>query len=901
MKKQILLCILALFIVITLNSVSAVQPTQQYNKIYLNPFYRPSMSINTNFTYNITVNPPDGISSIKSAIIVFDTYITPTVTFTLFVDGKSCNNPSYIVSTTFAGSGLAKISFDCTNVITQAGDYNFNLRVTQANTGASTAYLELTYMNRPIGEVDVAGTEYAPGDPATIFVQLKDSDGLPVHNGSCYLDIYNPLLNGTHQNTVVEAPMLHAEGVNDDDGLYYYDLTAPTTLGVYMLSALCSYSHNFHWIFGSPEEAPNRSVILGTYAGASNNLQEVDGNYESCVSQTSGGFRKCEAYYVFNASDIIPAFNATNFDVYYAGEASAALTGTIQIWNFRTSSWETLPNLINFASGTAESSSSPSGVDYFVSNSLRINLTDYYGNATNPLPYTIWIRTNFQSSGAYTLYNNWLNIRAVTSAGTIQDIKGSSEMHITDRVKQISQNLTPLFNESVIMLYSGTEYQSGESGKVILQVLKDVAGGGNNPITGLSCNDTILYPNGTIFSNVIMTELPSQSIGVYTHNFTAPAIEGIYLAYTTCTAPGKTYFGTHTFHVAPWANTIVSISSLLNSTYNLLLYINATTTSINGTVTNIQTTVTSMNNLLIFMNQTDTNTYNLLTTVNQEIVFINGSLNTLNTNVLNINGTLTYLKDVIIFINGTTTANSQSLLNINAVLARVNDTVLFINGTDTTILGIVNTTNNNVLFVNGTTTNINNYLQGYITSSLVNLTTTSNNIYTTVTFINSTSIEINGTTHNTYNYLTSTIYSLLYDINQTTKGTETDINSIIQRLVNLEQIVTTTKDFTQEQVFLITDSVGQLKQTTTDNSVAESDIKQTLANVERNLLRFQEITKPKTEESPVKLTNIDGGIVIFIIGIVIIVILSQYKGLERQDRKPPEKEEFRLPSLRDKR
>lgn len=897
-----------LVFILAIAFVAAPQPTQQYNKIFLEPFYRASMTQNINYTYTVMVRPPDGITEIKSAILTLDAWINPTRTAFAWANGKACNTPSYTITTTYAGAGRAVFTFDCINAILPNQNNTVTFMITGGNIGASTAWLDLTYMNRPIGDVEVGGTEYAPGDPATIFVQLKDAYGNAIENGACYLDIWYPANESNiHPYTVRDAPMLTALG---DDGMYYYDLVAPDQLGVYMLSAKCSYSYNWMWFYPENELLyyPVVGFMQGTWTGAGQVLNSfADGQYLKSVS--AGGLAQI-ANYTYNLSTYGPLTNITNVNVYFAGSAQSAGTLTIAYYNGTT--FVNAPNVLTFlATATA---TAPALADQFLTTTIP---------ASAIINNTVILRTTYATGGGtQSGWYNWLAIAVLSSAGTIQDVKGSSEMHITDRVGEIGNNtlpylininqtltdnltvqkitesvhlnLTPFFNQSVIMLYSGTEYQSGEEGKIVLQVLKDVAGGGNQPQTGLSCNDTIIYPNGTIFDSVIMAEILSPN-AVYTHNFTVPSPEGVYIAYTVCTEPGKTYYGLHTFHVAPWINTINSIYSLLNSTYNVVVNINTTTTNTSGELYNLQTTVNSMNNLLIFMNQTNTDTYNLLTTVNGDIVFINGSLNTLNNNMLSINGTLSYLSDVIVFINGTTTSNSQSLLDITGILARINDTVLFINGTDTTILGIVNTTNENILFINGTTTNINDYLQGYITGSLFNLTTTANNIYDTVTFINSTTIEINGTTHNIYSYLTSTIFSLLYDINQTVNSIDgnftADLSSIEARLITLEQVTTNLNIFTQEQAFLITDSVGQVKTLNSNTYANKKDIDDTLNQVSKNLNKFLELNAQKQEDTPNKTLNLpaklDSGLVILLLAVVVILIISRKEGLIRNSREQP--------------
>ena len=52
----ILFVMITMIMVMSMVFVSAVQPTQQFNKIYLNPFYRNAMTSGTNYTYNVTIS-----------------------------------------------------------------------------------------------------------------------------------------------------------------------------------------------------------------------------------------------------------------------------------------------------------------------------------------------------------------------------------------------------------------------------------------------------------------------------------------------------------------------------------------------------------------------------------------------------------------------------------------------------------------------------------------------------------------------------------------------------------------------------------------------------------------------------------------------------------------------------
>jgi len=227
--KIIPILFLALFLCFTF--VSA-EPTQQFNKIYLNPFYRATMSSATNYNYNVTINPPDAINSVVNAMIEFNIQINgQSQTFTLLVNGQSCNNPTYAVTTAFSTTGEIQVYFDCSNVITQAGTYNLVL-TSAVNTGTITGWIDLTYMNNPKGELKLSGTEYQVGDTGTAFVQLLDTNKLAINSATCYLSSYYPNKTNWMDNT----PMTY---LSNSAGLFYKDFISPTATGTYMLSSTC--------------------------------------------------------------------------------------------------------------------------------------------------------------------------------------------------------------------------------------------------------------------------------------------------------------------------------------------------------------------------------------------------------------------------------------------------------------------------------------------------------------------------------------------------------------------------------------------------------------------------------------------------------------------------------------
>jgi len=405
--------------------VFAVQPAQQFNKIFLDPFYRQSMNAQ-DYTYELNINPPDGFNNVISAIVTFQMWLNPTIEFFLLVDGQQCNTPSYEVHTTYAGAGEGTIYFDCSNIITEAGTYTITL-TPDDDTGAVTGWVDMTYTNDPTGDFELQGTEYSPGDPGTIFLQLKDAQGSPVNNGACYLDIYSPLVNGTHPYFLEDAPMIFD---SNDDGIYYYDIHVPEILGNYMLSAKCSYSYQTPlWVYGpfSQDVASEVRIANGDWDGNAVALNDkADTLYEKCIS--TSGTNGCLTEWIWQLPAGDYASNESIINVYYSGQADRERLVHFSCLNITGGNYVDFDNQLTYsghASGTLATQ-----VDDFLTNILPracVNETQSEPNVT--------IRYYANTNGLV-IYHNWLSLLVLASSGNVQDLKGSSEMHVTNQARE---------------------------------------------------------------------------------------------------------------------------------------------------------------------------------------------------------------------------------------------------------------------------------------------------------------------------------------------------------------------------------------------------------------------------------------------------------------------------------
>jgi hypothetical protein len=118
-------------------------------------------------------------------------------------------------------------------------------------------------------KMEFLGTEYVAGEPAIIWLQLL-RNYQPINNAACYATSYFPNKTMFLNRTLMDF-------LSGSDGLYYYDLTAPSTAGVYMLSAECvipqdAFSDDF-LDYSKLESWENITIfddkiILSPYAGA---------------------------------------------------------------------------------------------------------------------------------------------------------------------------------------------------------------------------------------------------------------------------------------------------------------------------------------------------------------------------------------------------------------------------------------------------------------------------------------------------------------------------------------------------------------------------------------------------------------------------------------------------------
>lgn len=414
------------------------QPTQQYNKIFLSPFYVENLVAGNTYNFTANINPPDKVSSIVTAIISFNAQINgQSQNFTLLVNNQSCVPSSYYIATAFSTTGNVQFSFDCSNRINVSGRYNITLK-SAVNTGSISGWMDLTYQNNPKGTLDLFGTEYFVGQQGKLWLQLLDANRSYITSGVCYLDVYTPT-NTQYVEGAVMTNMLH-------DGIYYYDFNPiPETEGVYPAIAKCYYSVGTTYHFGTTIQ-----MINGTLDGGSlDNTQVLDGSYMLTTESPAGvnprrywaeinfsnGGRICNTSELLLSGILIDWTGRWNSNV-------GADDITISIYNYSSSTWINLSNKI-IGAGT--------GVKTVSNSLLTTNLTKAgLVNSTGSNLRLRFLDTNVTDTASTGMDYDYLSVGCIELLSPVyEEVKGSSEMHISNP-SSWTLNITSTVNETNI-------------------------------------------------------------------------------------------------------------------------------------------------------------------------------------------------------------------------------------------------------------------------------------------------------------------------------------------------------------------------------------------------------------------------------------------------------------------
>jgi len=250
------------------------------------------------------------------------------------------------------------------------------------------------------GGINIYGTEYYPGEHARIYVQLLDEYGNPIDNGNCVLNIYTP----QNSKLVTNATMPFLE-----NGLYYYDLIAPSQEGVYMLTVKCT------WLLASSYEYVDAfNLTYGTESGSYLNTYEFDGVYHSITEQNVNGSYRLEFLYIFNNVNIPNNTNSLSL-VWRGSWKDKKENVAICLYNFRTSSYDCIPNQIKSTTPMV-SYETTNWQDYISNNQVIVKFVDTVQVGDN-------VASTLDTDQFYISLNYFF-------PRYINNIRGGGEMHV---------------------------------------------------------------------------------------------------------------------------------------------------------------------------------------------------------------------------------------------------------------------------------------------------------------------------------------------------------------------------------------------------------------------------------------------------------------------------------------
>lgn len=368
-----LVLLLSVFVVCSHGAFGVSQETVRF---YSDPIGVESLHGGEKSSFIVNIDAPD-VGKVVSGIVEVDFISYGPAVFWLYIDGFPCTTE--YVKTDVSPKTLGSARFDCSNIIDGvAGSYDLVL-IPDTDVGPTGLLVELSYwgLEQPVashvGTVDrvlhipsmtVAGTDYEPGDNAKVFVILADA-GIPQDNGTCIVQIFYP--NSSEFLDYTQMTFL-------EDGIYYYDFTAPDTIGVYPVEVRCSYV-----LIPMTYNVSTATRLLGAGAGALSNLNLIDGNYWG-MNENAGDVRRVAAMFNFTGvNGTLGGFSDVN--IHFTGSRPqlggdpASDNVTFWMYDYNLSKYVKVASDFSYlASDTTKNYHLVSNVSHFISSSGQMSV-----------------------------------------------------------------------------------------------------------------------------------------------------------------------------------------------------------------------------------------------------------------------------------------------------------------------------------------------------------------------------------------------------------------------------------------------------------------------------------------------------------------------------------------------
>lgn len=668
----------------------------------------------------------------------------------------------------FPASNRYTVSFDCKNSLNSGGEHTVRFYTTVDVTNVKIDY-KIIYTIMEKVKLHVFGTEYHPGDIATVFLQLLDENDAPITNSTCFVSIWDP----DKIEIVENATMSYL-----DEGIYYYDMVVPPKAGVYMISAYCILPRLIHYNWTKFTfaydgfECGGWNCGYGWGDGWYHEGRADVGSYSPYNGTYELRLRGGNGYVERSIINLCDAENVTLRFYYRAYSIDSSDEAYLNFWD---GSWHTLFTWTD-------------GMDDNAWHELTFNLSQF-NLCTNILAFDA---TGFSGSGDY-LYIDDVRIEGykkvyyLTNETIYQRVRGSGELHVTPRD-------TGCYPMTAGFYYPG-DYVAvqikSDSPKVEVWVYDE--------------NKTVIASgNATIFSSV-------HNIKYF--NFTAPSTAGLYTVYARCTYNDYKTDAITTFYVSPTQLTLIQgkvddvYDYLTNTVYTLLVDINETVHNLNVSVSgNITVNLTEVENKLDYIiehmatqdNITEVrndinNVYNLIDSkwgnlTAQDII---DEIDTVGNNIIS---NIENVKDMLNCTVSNEVCNKLDRIENKVDLVLGNVSIIIYK--ENLILGNLTTINQNTEWlVECLNVSCDN---SWIDSRFDSIDNSLSNIHSDLLSMNDTLYEMNESMYDYYwdvMYELETIQQELHSINITGNITIENLTEIIWRLRDLNKTLIQHDDF----------------------------------------------------------------------------------------------------------
>ena len=416
--------LLSLFVIQSANAQTDTTNTQIIQTIQGNLAYIDITKPNNVYTQPIAFDPPDGLSKIISAEIIIQGDFQANTIVSAKIGDAYCE-PSRWTTPRYDTAGY-RMTFECTFLgLDKTKDIQFNF-VTDLEAKNLKGWYKISYYNdwklpdEIAGKIlkptmQMHGTEYDVGTFGKVWLQLLDSNGAAVNNGTCYVDVYYPY----GSLFITKACMMFLS-----DGIYEYDFMVPNAVGVYPAVATCYYTTTT-----LTETADAGSIINGTNkANSYVSTQISDDTYWDIEEALVGGIRRVA--FIENFTNLILPSQLTGVTVKWEGRWNGGTDFlTIYIKNFTTNTWVALSNTI----------ADTGAADAIITNSIDTSNASASGLLSSTNETRIMIAdTTAADTTTSKVKTDYLAVEFVYLSGvTRTEIRGSSEIHATSRRKSL--------------------------------------------------------------------------------------------------------------------------------------------------------------------------------------------------------------------------------------------------------------------------------------------------------------------------------------------------------------------------------------------------------------------------------------------------------------------------------